>query len=168
MRFISLIIKMMMRAMALIPILAIAYIVVYFLVTGVNTVDVRVWKIAGLVLAAAAVFIGAAYAGWAIFVPFKRAVRSARKGIRLSYFEDTAKFAYERTFDKANEYMKLWRNSSGKINILSILLLPVWLFIGISIHTIGILILSVLVLLFAPVIAWIFSHYAKDPGIAGT
>ncbi|HOP11821.1 MAG TPA: hypothetical protein PK629_10060 [Oscillospiraceae bacterium] len=164
MRLIVLFAKMMMRAMASIPILAVIYVIVYFLITGVSAVSTHTWLIIGLALAAVAICIGIIYAGWAFHVPIKRAIHSAQKRIRLSYFENTAKFAYERLFEKANEYIKLWRSSSGKINLFSIFFLPVRFFVFVSIYIVGFLVLSIAILLFAPIQAWIFKSNLKGTG----
>ncbi|HNX14997.1 MAG TPA: hypothetical protein PK854_01680 [Oscillospiraceae bacterium] len=153
MRFIVLLAKAMMRAMASIPILAVLYILFYFLFTGVSAVGAQVWAFIGFSLSAAAVCIGVIYSIWAFVVPFKRAVYSLKKKIHLFYFGDTAKFAYERLFEKANEYMKLWRTASGRVNLITILLLPTRIFSGISLYVFGTLFLSIFILLTLPMIS---------------
>ena len=163
MRPIVLLAKAMASAMASIPVLAMIYILVYFLIEGVSAISPQAWLIIALVFAAIGVCIGLGYAVWAFCVPIKREIHMLKQGRRLSYFSDTAQFAYERIFEKAQDYMKLRRSSSGRVNILSILLLPSRFFASLSIYTVGSLILSVLILLFAPIPAWVFAQKAKNP-----
>ncbi len=153
MRAIVILAKAMMRGMASIPILAMLYILFYFLYTGVSAVSIHVWIIIGISLAVATVFTGLTYSVWAFVVPFKHAFHSAKRGIQLPNFKNMTKFAYERLLDKANEYMKLWRTASGRINLFSIILLPTRIFAGISLYVFGVLFLSFFILLSLPVIA---------------